>query len=192
MSSRVENVGAKIERFNWIDFCFSPLVFALKLQHQTQNQLQNILVNVLNFSGRLPLCDPYMYASCGAPSVKRYMSTKASLKCDCPLECHRPSYPYSISTSPLSQHYLNYTSKLLNFKGKNISVSKLNREIAFVDIFYSSLVFTSVRTIPAYSGLGLFCDIGGTLGLVLGASVLSVFEIFQLISKILADLFKAK
>jgi len=46
-----------------------------------------------------------------------------------------------------------------------------------VQIFFSELKLTHVETQAAYSALALLSDIGGTLGLVLGSSVLTICEI---------------
>lgn len=58
--------------------------------------------------------------------------------------------------------------------------SKLSREVAILELFFSQLTYVDIQTIPAYSAFRLFCDIGGALGLILGASVLSVCEVLQL------------
>ena len=45
-----------------------------------------------------------------------------------------------------------------------------------VQIFFSELTVTHVETQEAYSWLSLLCDIGGSLGLILGSTVLTMCE----------------
>ena len=48
-----------------------------------------------------------------------------------------------------------------------------------VDIFYKELKYQSIKTNEAFSLGSMFGEIGGFLGLLLGASVLTVCEIFD-------------
>ncbi|XP_064614121.1 uncharacterized protein LOC135477846 [Liolophura sinensis] len=50
-----------------------------------------------------------------------------------------------------------------------------------LDVFYSQLSYEQVTQQEAYPIFSLLCDIGGSLGLFLGASALSIFEVVDLI-----------
>jgi len=43
-------------------------------------------------------------------------------------------------------------------------------------IFFSELKYTYIETKAAYTAFGLMCDIGGSFGLILGSTVLTLFE----------------
>jgi len=45
-----------------------------------------------------------------------------------------------------------------------------------VQVFFSELMHTHIETEAAYTWLALMCDIGGALGLILGSTILTVFE----------------
>jgi len=45
-----------------------------------------------------------------------------------------------------------------------------------VQIFFSELKYTSIEAQEAYTVLALLCDIGGSLGLILGSTMLTVCE----------------
>lgn len=108
----------------------------------------------------------------------QYLSIKDAYDCSgCVIDCNRQLYPVTISSSPLSQLYLNHTSAVISHNGRNISKS----ELVFLEIFSSRKSYVDIRMMPQYTALDLFCNIGGSLGLILGAAILSVFEIFQLI-----------
>lgn len=67
-------------------------------------------------------------------------------------------------------------------------MSRLNREVLFLDIFYSKLTYVNIQTKPAYDALKLFGDLGGSLGLILGGTVLTVFEVFEFIFDLITDI----
>jgi len=59
-------------------------------------------------------------------------------------------------------------------------MSKLSKELIFLDVFYSQLSYVNIQTTPAYDLLALVCDVGGALGLILGGTLLTVVECAQL------------
>lgn len=50
-----------------------------------------------------------------------------------------------------------------------------------VDIFYKELKFDQIKQFPAFGVLSLLGEVGGFLGLLLGASVLTVVEVIDFI-----------
>lgn len=117
--------------------------------------------------------------------ITQYLSMENAYDCSgCIIDCNRQLYPVTISSSPLSQLYLNHTSDVISHSGRNISKSEFNQSLVFLEIFSSRKSYVDIRMMPEYSALDLFCNIGGSLGLILGAAILSVFEIFQLILSI--------
>jgi len=67
-------------------------------------------------------------------------------------------------------------------------MSKLNKELVFLDIFYSQLSYVDIQTIPAYDLLTLVCDIGGALGLILGGTLLTIVEFAQLFVQLFTEI----
>ncbi|XP_041377194.1 uncharacterized protein LOC121389619 [Gigantopelta aegis] len=51
-----------------------------------------------------------------------------------------------------------------------------------LDIFYRELNYEQITQQEAYGVFGLLCDIGGSMGLFVGASVMTIFEIIDLIA----------
>ena len=59
-----------------------------------------------------------------------------------------------------------------------------------VDIFYAELSYEEIEQNVAFEFLSLLSEIGGFLGLLLGASVLTVCELIDFIALIFVDKFK--
>jgi len=127
-----------------------------------------------------PVCNLDQNYNCVPKSLRLWITSGAYVECDCPLQCYQPTYPYSVSTSPLSQHFLSYMSKRSQFKRRNLTMSRLSKELTYLDIFYSDLSYVDIQTTPAYDFLTLVCDVGGALGLILGGTLLTLVEFAQL------------
>ena len=63
-----------------------------------------------------------------------------------------------------------------------IYVSNFRENFMKVDIFYQELSYEEIEQNIAFEFLSLLSEVGGFLGLLLGASVLTVFELVDYIS----------
>ena len=59
--------------------------------------------------------------------------------------------------------------------------------VLHVDIFYKELVWTSIVQQPSFVALSLLGEVGGFMGLLLGASLLTFFEIIDFIMQNIAQ-----
>ena len=96
-------------------------------------------------------------------NLKNYCGPK------CPLECDYVQY--NTESSYANMKY----SGDLHEKNTNLSLS----------VFYDSTSYTTIEEMAKTDLIDLIANIGGTLGLFLGISVLSFVEIFQLIGNII-------
>src|SRR6218665_653715 len=145
-------------------------------------QFVELYLNYCHFVRLVPgsSCGIEQYYSCVAPASRSWIASGGYLQCDCPIQSYQTTYPYSVSTSALSDHFLNYMSQGSQFMGRNLTMSKLSKELVFLDIFYSDLSYVDIQTTPSYDLLTLVCDIGGALGLILGGTLLTIVEFVQL------------
>lgn len=108
---------------------------------------------------------------------------KFSQKCldACPLECD--SILFKISSNYLGSQ----TGELLKlFQNDlklplNLSDSNTLNDIVIMSIYYDDLKYTIIKQIPKTEWFDLVSNIGGTLGLCLGFSFLSLVELLELI-----------
>ena len=105
----------------------------------------------------------------------------------CPLECDYVTYDLSISslTFPNKQFY-----DSLNLNKSEMTLSKYRQLYLGVDIFFPVKQFTEVSETPKITFVDLVSSIGGALGVFLGLSVFSLFEMFEIVLKILFFLCK--
>ncbi|CAG0900006.1 unnamed protein product [Darwinula stevensoni] len=76
-------------------------------------------------------------------------------QCDCPTPCNQDIYSFSIDS---------------RIRTDNVSVSRL---------YYMDMNYEEIQEEYSYEVFALLCDLGGTLGLLLGASVLTMIQILE-------------
>ena len=54
-----------------------------------------------------------------------------------------------------------------------------------MNIYYSDLEVVVHKQVPSYSLSNLMCDVGGTLGLWAGISIISCLEVIELVAKLI-------
>ncbi len=110
---------------------------------------------------------------------------EVSVRCeDCPLECE--SELYSLTSSSLdypTQIYAEMLAKqsvILNrFANITPTYDQLKQSMVSVNINYNELGFTQIREKQKITTLDLVTNIGGTIGLFMGLSCLSFFELVE-------------
>ena len=105
---------------------------------------------------------------------------------ECPAECSSISYGYSTSFSqypakPYGNLLLQDSKIVDRFDDPTTpSYDKLKENILAVNIYFDSLESTEICESEQTLLVDLIAGIGGTLGLFLGVSMLSFFEIFEI------------
>jgi hypothetical protein len=159
---------------NWNNFKFPDQNVSLCLDKQQQNCDTNFYKNEF-------ITDDYIIQNC-----------------NCPLECKKVIYDTFITNSKYPTKF--YTDALRNDQSfvKRFSNSTrfddLEQDLLRINIYFDSLSYLEISESESVSLIMLISDIGGTLGLFLGMSLLSIIEtvdiIFKLIGLILNQMFK--
>ncbi|KAK7097713.1 hypothetical protein V1264_004649 [Littorina saxatilis] len=115
--------------------------------------------------------------TCYIPNAEK-ISMEEVKACDCNLPCSEVAYAASMS-------FTDFASK---FVVKHMFNSNLLADMAYVReniielrVYYDTLTVSGVQQQPEMSVMGIFGDMGGHMGLFLGASILSVTEILEVI-----------
>jgi hypothetical protein len=126
---------------------------------------------------------------CALNSILKYYQTPKLLEeCDCPFECEISEYSYTSSFSQFPtlkySKYLRNNSLIKKRLSHSASYDEIAKRVSRVLIFYDKLretkIIENVKTQP----IDLVSNLGGTLGLFLGFSFLSLIEIFEILMKL--------
>ena len=108
----------------------------------------------------------------------------------CPLQCNSTQFKTSISSCLLNgEFYVKWIKESVNlredFVNRSINGETIRNSMVRLHVFYEALAYTeSVEMVSRSSILSLAANIGGILSLFLGISVLSLFEVVELIIQI--------
>ncbi|XP_046354905.1 acid-sensing ion channel 3-like [Haliotis rufescens] len=121
------------------------------------------------------ICDPPELFSCVYPKIDDYLKN-SDKNCEktCPDPCSTFIYDTTPSSAPLSDNFLDEYSR---FKGGNSTYWRKN--FVELEIYLTSMSYQFIEKRLSYTLLDLLCDVGGALGLLLGASFLTVLEIID-------------
>ena len=112
---------------------------------------------------------------------KKYLPT-------CPKECTTTEFQITLSQnsypSKNEYDYLKRNSKLMS-KFSNASLNDLKQSVYMVSIYFEDLKYTLISQQAKTNLMDLVSSIGGSLGLFLGASFLSLIDIIQILIQIL-------
>ena len=104
----------------------------------------------------------------------------------CPLQCNRTEYKTSVNSIQLvgNMYVPRIRSKpslLEDFVVRELNSETARQSVLRVYIFYDPLSYTQLTEFPNMTRFSLLSSIGGTLSLFLGVSVLSLFEIVEVL-----------
>lgn len=129
-------------------------------------------------------CEEYVY----------YQIEENKINCRCESTCRETVYKNTLSgrvwpkESYFEEELLNLTcsKRNLSYCSRNdLEPTYFRDNFLKTVIYYEDLNFEEISEEPLYDGFRFLSDIGGTLGLFLGASILSFVELVQLMVEIL-------
>jgi hypothetical protein len=107
----------------------------------------------------------------------------------CPLECNTTRFNIKTSSTKLNVDYYSslieisaiYTGVVSLFTGETLSRDEKANSIIKFNIYYDSLSYKITTESKAMDMVALLSNIGGTLGLFLGVSVLTIVELMDIV-----------
>lgn len=111
----------------------------------------------------------------------------------CPLECDYTLYTFSTSFSvfPTESAYSRLKSSSAYLRSEDAS-GNVNGKLLKVNVFFDEMSYGLYSESPAMTIQGLLGNLGGTLGLFLGFSVLSTIEVIEFMINFYIDLKESK
>ncbi|ESP02498.1 hypothetical protein LOTGIDRAFT_138301, partial [Lottia gigantea] len=121
------------------------------------------------------------YYFCFTPTSAIFLLFKTHDQCSCSVACSFKIFDPTLSYSSLSKMV---QSRLLH--GIDLDSLTRKRNFLVVNLYYKELNYEQITQQRAYDIIALLCDIGGSMGLFIGASVMTMFEVIDLLSNSLA------
>ncbi|KAM5189092.1 acid-sensing ion channel 3 isoform 1-T1 [Callospermophilus lateralis] len=135
---------------------------------------------MMHMPGGAPVCSPQQYKDCANPALNAMLRKDA---CACPSPCASTRYAKELSMVRIpSRAAARYLARKYNR-----SEAYIAENVLILDIFFEALNFETVEQKKAYEVSELLGDIGGQMGLFIGASLLTILEILDYLCEVFRD-----
>lgn len=96
--------------------------------------------------------------------------------------CHQPCEETNYEVTYSAARWPSGSAKVMDcVPGDFLCLEKYRKNAAMIQIFYEELNYETLQETPAYTLTSVLADLGGLTGLWIGASVVSLLEIFSLV-----------
>ncbi|XP_026098655.1 acid-sensing ion channel 2-like [Carassius auratus] len=149
-------------------------VSACRIECETRYIIENCNCRMVYMPGDSPYCTPEQYKDCAEPALAA-LSAVEGTSCICRSPCNMTRYNKELSMVKIpSKTSARYLEKKFNRSEKYITDN-----ILVLDVFFEALNYETIEQKKAYEVAGLLGDIGGQMGLFIGASILTILELFD-------------
>ncbi|XP_078662551.1 acid-sensing ion channel 2-like isoform X3 [Branchiostoma floridae x Branchiostoma belcheri] len=156
---------------------------ACRIECETEYVINECGCRLVEMPGNVPVCTPKMYECAYGKLLK---VTEGDL-CACRSPCHNVQYNVKLSTLKLRPKSVAEVQKMDSEDDFEMSHKEIHDNILVLNVYYESLNYELIQQMPAIETEGLLGDLGGQMGLFLGASFLSLVEIFEYLMDELYD-----
>ncbi|CDQ66900.1 unnamed protein product [Oncorhynchus mykiss] len=186
-------------KVTWMDseFFETYSITACRIDCETRYLVENCNCRMVHMPGDAPYCTPELYKECADPALD-FLVEKDNDFCVCETPCNMTRYSKELSFVKIpSKASAKYLAKKYNKSEQYIADN-----ILVLDIFFEALNYETIEQKKAYEVAGLLdflktvnflfkntllemCDIGGQMGLFIGASLLTILELFDYIYEVI-------
>ena len=111
-------------------------------------------------------------------------------QCGCAPHCYEETYSITTSRNPWPLKWQrstlsNMVNKLEGVQNRNLSLEQIRNRLTKVSIYYETFKETIYEETPLYDFVSISSNLGGQMGLFLGASIISIAEILWLLATFL-------
>ncbi|XP_061582779.1 acid-sensing ion channel 1B isoform X1 [Cololabis saira] len=162
------------------DFFNTYSLTACRIDCETRYLVENCNCRMVHMPGDAPYCTPEQYKECADPALD-FLVEKDNERCTCETPCNLTRYGKELSFVKIpSKASAKYLAKKFNKTEQYISDN-----ILVLDIYFEALNYETIEQKKAYELAGLLGDIGGQMGLFIGASILTVLELFDYLYEVI-------
>ncbi|XP_072569123.1 acid-sensing ion channel 1-like isoform X2 [Paramormyrops kingsleyae] len=156
------------------DFFDTYSISACRIDCETRYLVENCNCRMVHMPGDAPYCSPELYRECADPALD-FLLERDNDYCVCETPCNTTRYSKELSFVKIpSKASAKYLAKKFNRSQQYIADNML-----VLDIFFEALNYETIEQKKAYEVAGLLGDIGGQMGLFIGASILTILELFD-------------
>ncbi|XP_036408472.1 acid-sensing ion channel 2 isoform X1 [Megalops cyprinoides] len=156
-------------------------VTACRIDCETRYIVENCNCRMVHMPGDSPYCTPEQYKDCAEPALATLSEENSNCVCRTPCNMTRYNKELSMVRIP-SKTSARYLEKKFNKSEKYIADN-----ILVLDVFFEALNYETIEQKKAYEVAGLLGDIGGQMGLFIGASILTILELFDYAYEVMRD-----
>uniref|UniRef100_A0A8P4KJE3 Acid-sensing ion channel 1 n=1 Tax=Dicentrarchus labrax TaxID=13489 RepID=A0A8P4KJE3_DICLA len=156
------------------DFFSTYSITACRIDCETRYLVENCNCRMVHMPGDAPYCTPEQYKECADPALD-FLVERDNDYCVCETPCNMTRYGKEMSFVKIpSKASAKYLAKKFNKTEQYIADN-----ILVLDIYFEALNYETIEQKKAYELAGLLGDIGGQMGLFIGASILTILELFD-------------
>ncbi|XP_051878547.1 acid-sensing ion channel 1-like isoform X2 [Pristis pectinata] len=157
-------------------------ITACRIDCETRYLVENCNCRMVHMPGNADVCTPEQYKNCADPALE-FLVEQDSKYCLCETPCNVTRFGKEISMVKIpSKASAKFLAKKFNKTEQYIA-----ENILVLDIFFEALNYETIEQKKAYEMAGLLGDIGGQMGLFIGASILTILEIFDYLYEVFKD-----
>ncbi|XP_075770595.1 acid-sensing ion channel 4 [Pelodiscus sinensis] len=157
-------------------------IAACRLQCEREAVVSTCHCRMVHMPGNESLCSPNVYIECADRTLDAAVEDSQEL-CSCPTPCNLTRYGKEISMVRIP----NKSSARYLARKYQRNETYIRENFLVLDIFFEALSYEAIEQKKAYELAGLLGDIGGQMGLFIGASILTVLEILDYVYEVLRD-----
>ncbi|NXB88118.1 ASI4A protein, partial [Vidua chalybeata] len=160
-------------------------IAACRLQCEKEAVVQSCHCRMVHMPGEgcnESICSPNVYIECADHTLDAAVEDSQE-RCSCPTPCNLTRYGKEISMV----HIPNKGSARYLARKYNKNETYIRENFLVLDIFFEALNYEAIEQKKAYDLAGLLGDIGGQMGLFIGASILTILEILDYIYEVIRD-----
>lgn len=162
------------------DFFSTYSITACRIDCETRYLVENCNCRMVHMPGDAPYCTPEQYKECADPALD-FLVERDNTFCVCETPCNTTRYSKELSFVKIpSKASAKYLAKKFNKTEQYIADN-----IMVLDIFFEALNYETIEQKKAYELAGLLGDIGGQMGLFIGASILTILELFDYLYEVI-------
>lgn len=162
------------------DFFTTYSITACRIDCETRYLVENCNCRMVHMPGDAPYCTPEQYKECANPALD-FLVERDNDYCVCETPCNMTRYGKELSFVKIpSKASAKYLAKKFNKTEQYIADN-----ILVLDIYFEALNYETIEQKKAYELPGLLGDIGGQMGLFIGASILTVLELFDYLYEVI-------